>query len=312
MGLIRSFLLAIALLAFLVLALVANVGVWSLTTLVDSQAFAATTSRIIARPEVRSLLADRLAVRLTELVVPVSGRVPTVVRAPLGLPRAATSDDVRVALAEVIEATLARPGIVAIQQGALEELHRAVLELIEGRDDAGAQDPDIVLDLDAVVSAVAEQLDPGSTGFLGQVVPSGLGTLTVVDSERLTTLAGAVHLMDALRGLLPALCVLVAVLVLLLARARLHAVAWLGLCLLLVGSFCLLATTAAPVVASRLFDTHPDAAASTTATLDGLTAGLVTQSAVLAGLGLAMLIVGITAGIVISHGDGRRHVDGYV
>jgi hypothetical protein len=117
--------------------------------------------------------------------------------------------------------------------------------------------------------------------------------------------------MDALRWLLPALCVLAAVLVLLLARARLHAVAWLGLCLLLVGALCLLAATAAPIAASRLFGTHPDAVASTSATLDGLTASLVTQSAVLAGLGLAMLVVGITAGIVISHGDGRRHVDGY-
>ncbi|MCY7417281.1 MAG: hypothetical protein LH650_02070 [Chloroflexi bacterium] len=311
MRLIRSFLLAAALLAFLVLALVANVGVWSLSTLVDSQAFAATTNRIIAQPEVRSLLADRLAVRLTELLVPASGRVSTVVRVPLGLAREATSDDVRVALAEVIDATLAQPGVVAIQQGALEELHRAVLDLIGGRDVAGERDAAILLDLDAVVSAVAEQLDPGGTGFLGQVVPTGLGTLTVVDSERLTTLAGALHLMDALRWLLPALCLLFAALVLLLARARLHAVAWLGLCLLLVGAFCLLATTAAPTVAGRLFGTHPDAAASMSTTLDGLTAGLVTQSAVLAGLGLAMLVVGITAGIVISHGDGRRHLDGY-
>src|SRR3954470_18062929 len=109
MGLVRSLLLAVALLVFLLLALVANIGVWSLSTLVDSEAFAATTARIIGQPEVRGLLADRLAMRLTELVVPEDGRVPAGVRAPLGLGRTATSDDVQGALAAVIDATLARP-----------------------------------------------------------------------------------------------------------------------------------------------------------------------------------------------------------
>ncbi len=51
-----------------------------MTTFVDSDAFAATTSRIIEQPEVRVLLAERLADRLTELVVPASERVPPVVR----------------------------------------------------------------------------------------------------------------------------------------------------------------------------------------------------------------------------------------
>jgi hypothetical protein len=115
-------------------------------------------------------------------VVPASGRVPAVVRAPLGLDRAATSGDVQEALAEVIDATLAQPGMVAVQQDALEQLHRAVLDLIDGREVSGTQQSAIVLDLDAVVAAVGARLDPGGSGFLGQAVPTGLGTLTVVDS----------------------------------------------------------------------------------------------------------------------------------
>ena len=43
----------------------------------------------------------------------------------------------------------------------------------------------------------------------------------------------------------------VALLVLLLARARLHAIAWLGLCLVMVGAACMLAASAAPLIAGR-------------------------------------------------------------
>ncbi len=98
MGLIRSLLMAIALLGFLALTLVANVGVWSVSTLVDSQAFAATTSHILSQPQVRALLAERLAVRLTDLVVPSGEPVSTVVRRGLALPQSVSRDIVRQAM----------------------------------------------------------------------------------------------------------------------------------------------------------------------------------------------------------------------
>ena len=78
--------------------------------------------------------------------------------------------------------------------------------------------------------------------------------------------------------------------------------------LVLVGTLCLLAASSAPILASRLLGSGPGTRASAEATIDGLMAGLLTQSAVLAGLGLAMLVVGITAGIVTGRGaeDDRR------
>ncbi len=94
-----------------------------------------------------------------------------------------------------------------------------------------------------------------------------------------------------------------ALFVLLLARARLHAIAWLGLCLLLVGAACLLAASGAPAHRRQALGSRADTLASIEATLDGLMGGLMTQSAVLAGVGLAMLVVGVTAGIVTG---GRR------
>ena len=311
MGVIRSLFMAIALLGFLVLALVANLGVWALGTFVDSKAFAATTTQIITQPEVRSLLAERLAVRLTDLIAPAGESVPSVVRVGLGLPRGATRDDVQTSLTHSIDTALGDPGMVTVQQSALEGLHRTLMDVISTGSRTSGADTGIALDLDAVVTALDERLDPGAAGFLGRVVPPGLGTLTLVQPGQLTVLARVVQLLEALRWLLPALCIAAALLVLLLARARLHAIAWLGLCLVLVGALCMLAASGAPLIAGRLFGSHPDALASMQATLDGLTATLITQSAVLAGLGLAMLVVGITAGMVAGRADDRDRSDRY-
>ena len=311
MGVIRSLFMAIALLGFLVLALLANLGVWALGTFVDSKAFAATTTQIITQPEVRSLLAERLAVRLTDLIAPAGDSVPSVVRAGLGLPRGATRDDVQTSLTHSIDTALGDPGMVTVQQSALEGLHRTLMDVISTGSRTSGADTGIALDLDAVVTALDERLDPGAAGFLGRVVPPGLGTLTLVQPGQLTVLARVVQLLEALRWLLPALCIAAALLVLLLARARLHAIAWLGLCLVLVGALCMLAASGAPLIAGRLFGSHPDALASMQATLDGLTATLITQSAVLAGLGLAMLVVGITAGMVTGRADDRDRSDRY-
>jgi hypothetical protein len=311
MGVIRSLLLALSLIAFLVLALVANVGLWAMTTFLDSDAFAATTTRIIERPQVRALLAERLAERLTELVVPDPAHVPATVRRALGLTAAATVADVRAGLVRAVAAALADPNLVVIEQDAIADLHRAVLALVAASSAAPGEDASVTLDLNAVVTALDARLDPNASGFLGQPLPPALGTLTLARSGELAWLAHLLQVLEAIRWLLPALCAMSALLVLLLARARLHAIAWLGLCLLLVGAASLLAASSAPLIASKVLGSRPDTLASTETTLYGLMGGLITQSAVVAGLGLAMLVVGVTGGIVTGRGDGRDRADGY-
>jgi len=76
------------------------------------------------------------------------------------------------------------------------------------------------------------------------------------------------------------------------------------------GTLSLLAASGVPVFASRLVATDPGQSAAITEALDGVTASLVTQSAVLAGLGLALVVAGIAGGVVVAHGDmghGARH-----
>jgi hypothetical protein len=312
MGFLRSLLFGIALLLFLVLAAAANVGTWALGTFLDSETFAVTTSRIISQPEVRQLLAERLAERLTDQVVPSSGAVPASARAALHLSAGATPAQARQAVRDVVAAVLSDPDTIAIEGEALADLHRSVLSLIGSAGDEPTGAESITLDLSGVIDAVDRRLGGRGDGqFLGVSVPPDLGNLTLVSVERLQPLAWAVQLLETMRWLLPAMAVCAAVLVLALARSRLHAVAWLGLVLVLVGTLCLLAASSAPILASRLFGSAAGTRASAETTIDGLMAGLLTQSAVLAGLGLAMLVVGITAGIVTGRGAEDQRRDAY-
>ncbi len=310
MGVFRSLLLVMSLVAFLVLALVTNISAWSLSTLLDSDTFAATASRIVADPPVRLLLADRLAEQLTSLVAPVADKIPAEVPRALGLPSDATQADVRQALTRALETTLADPVVMVIEQDALEGLHGLVMGIISSS--AEASDPEAVtLDLTGAVSALGHRLDPDSHGFLDHEIPAGLGTVTLVRSNALPIVASFIRVLETIRWLLPVLFALAGVAVLALARGRLHAVAWLGLVLVVVGAACLMVASGAPAIAARMFGSQPDTVEALEATLEGLTADLVTQSAVLAGVGLAMLVMGITAGIVTGRGDDGRGLDGY-
>ncbi len=58
-----------------------------------------------------------------------------------------------------------------------------------------------------------------------------------------------------------------------------------------------------PILVARARTVDPSEAAAVTAALDAITASLVTQSAVLAGLGLALVVAGIAGGVVVSHGS---------
>ena len=114
------------------------------------------------------------------------------------------------------------------------------------------------------------------------------------------------RLLDALRVLLPIGCAVSIALTLALARYRVHALAWVGLGAVVAGTVSLLVASGGPVLVVRSTAMAPDQAAAVTAALDTITAGLVVQSAALAGLGLALVVAGIAGGVVVSRDDGAR------
>ena len=89
------------------------------------------------------------------------------------------------------------------------------------------------------------------------------------------------------------------------------AVLVLGVIALVVLALLLIAIGGFLFLGEWLFGSAAGTRASAETTIDGLMAGLLTQSAVLAGLGLAMLVVGITAGIVTGRGAEDQRRDAY-
>jgi hypothetical protein len=93
---------------------------------------------------------------------------------------------------------------------------------------------------------------------------------------------------------------------LVLARYRVHALAWVGLGALVAGTVSLLVASGGPVLISRSGEMAVDQALAVTAALDTVTADLVIQSAALAALGLALVVAGIAGGVVVSRDDSSR------
>ena len=145
-------------------------------------------------------------------------------------------------------------------------------------------------------SAVSCSIAVDETGTLAGAVEPGTATIRLLDGSIVDVVVGLVRLLDALRLLLPIGCAVAIALTLALARYRVHALAWVGLCGVVAGTVSLLVASGGPVLVSRSTDMAPDQAAAVTAALDTITAGLVIQSAALAGLGLALVVAGIAGG----------------
>jgi len=291
-GLARSVGFGLLIVTFLVMAFVANVGFWALNSVLDTDAFVATADRVAEDPAVRSYLADQIASRAVDLVVAQLGSIPPALRNQLALPAAANRPQVEAALAGAVETALADPRAQGIVDAAVRDVHRAITQ--RGAATEGAvslQGDNIDLDLDRIVAIVDAQVDPDRPGLFGVPIPAGLGTIPILHAGALAAVVRAAELARTMRWLLPAMAVVVALLALLLARHRIAALAWIGVCLLVVGLVCLGAVTVAAPFAAAAVSPGP-ARSAIAASVGGFASSLAWQSAVVAGVGFILVCVG--------------------
>jgi hypothetical protein len=155
----------------------------------------------------------------------------------------------------------------------------------------------LVLDLDELVTAIDDLLDPGSPGTLfGEPLPADLGAVEVVRTSALATVTTVARGAELLGWLLPAMAVLVGLLALLLARRRVAALAWLGAMALLVGLLCLAAVGFGQGAVAAAVAEGPGARLAVEAALDAFTSELQRQSVALALAGVVLLVVGLVGG----------------
>ncbi|MEZ4597484.1 MAG: hypothetical protein R3C32_12080 [Chloroflexota bacterium] len=302
MSALRSLAFGTSVLLTMLLLLVTNLGMWAFAGLLQPSAVAHAMVESLADPTLRDRVSRATADRLAEVVIGL-GPLPGPVRQLLDLPARPSEARLAAALAERIDGLLADgaggEGAV-LAAAALSGLVRDAL------DDAAAPGLDVardglVVDLTPVGRMVLDRIDP--SGELAGALPSGAVAIRVVSAQVTSLLVPLLRLLDAVRWMLPLACVVGVAAILLLARFRVHALAWLGLCGVVAGTASLLVASGGPALLPRMGGLDATAATALTDVLDDLTAGLVTQSAVLAGLGLAPVVAGIAGGVVVARGD---------
>jgi hypothetical protein len=300
-SLLRSISFGILLLVFLATAFAANLGFWAINSVLDAQAFVSVADRVLDDPAVRGYIGDQIAAQTVDLVVSEMGRVPPALAAQLGLPSGANQGQIQAGLSRAVQGVLAQPAVQSILDDALRGLHGAVTGT-GGVSTVSVQGDTIVLDLDQVVAVVDQQIDPSQPGFFGVPIPANLGSVPLFRSDAVAIVVDAARVADTVRWLLPVVALGCCFLVLLFARRRIAALAWIGLCLFIVGLTCIgLVTVAAPVVAAAL--SPGIARAAIPAAITDFTSALVFQSAVLAAVGVVLVVAGAFGGALM---DRRR------
>lgn len=309
MSALRSLAFGVAVLVTMLCLLVGNIGVWALSTLLEPSALARTVTTALREPDVRTYVSERVGAELAGAVLD-RGPLPGPVRRVLGLPQRPSEGQLAAALEGRIDALLQdeRTGdAIILAAAAFEQLVREVLRA-PGSDGPGQASQGLVVDLTPVGRLVLDRLDP--SGGLAGALPVGSVSVELLGADATRAITAVVRSLDTLRWLLPAVCLLAVIAVLVFARFRVHALAWVGLCGVVAGTVSLLAASGLPVLVARLVAVDQRHAAAITSALDRVTASLVTQSAALAGLGLALVVAGIAGGVVVAHGDpgyGSRH-----
>jgi hypothetical protein len=287
--------------------LLGNVSVWAFSSVLDPPALSRVAIASLRRPEVRRHVSTQLAAQLAPAVLAL-GPLPPDLRRVLDLPARPSEERLGAVLQRQVDAALADPASDTALRVAATAVGDAVTDLLDRSPGASGDGADALLvDLRDLVRLVLERSDP--SGTLARALPPDVGTLRLVDDELVRTVAPVARLVDSLRWALPVVCAVVILALLVLARYRVHALAWVGLAAVIAGTLSLLAASGVPVLMPRLLGADEASTVAVTAALDGITASLVTQSAVLAGLGLALVVVGIAGGIVVSQED--RGADGY-
>jgi hypothetical protein len=292
-GLIRSLLFALSLLVFVMLAFLANVGYWAIATALDTDRFVATTGRVFDDPTVRTAVAERLATGIADGMSREDGTIPPAAMDALGLPRGATRGEIETALAVTLGDLMTQPVFVSIRDDTIRELHQALLGAMGGTGALAITGGALTLDLDQLVAELDRRIDPDRPGLFGQPIPEGIGIVVLFEAPWLEDAGRIFRALDVAQWALPVLAVVAGLLVLLFARHRIQALAWLGAGLVVVGGLSIaLVTIGAPIAAVGI-GSPADTAAVLTAMLRDLGDGLIRQSALVIGLGILLLIVGL-------------------
>jgi hypothetical protein len=249
----RQILAALFWLLSCVAIMAAGVTLWAHQTLLTSQGWGSIVAGVAADEEVIAGVSDRLVTRVSDAIGVqdiVAGIVPgegTVIAAAV---TGALEDRIADRLAQFAESEGFQDALVAVNEGA----HDAAMAVIRDPDTAAVTSEQGTISLNVmplvegvlhglqdagVISADREIPDLSSyepnpdrvaqlESLLGRDIPEDIGTITLIESDRLATVQGAVRAFDVITVGLLILAIVCVLLALALSARRLRMVLWLA------------------------------------------------------------------------------------
>ena len=206
-----------------ILLFVSSLTVWSKRQLLDNQAWADTSSQLLANDEVRGAIAQKLSDALFQRVdveAQLRERLPPRSQGAAPALAAALQNTVGPAAADRL---LQRPRVQALWENANKRAHAAVLRVLEGKDlgrngNISTANGEVTLDLRPAITRLATRL--GVEDKVKANADPTAGQLVIMKSDQLSAAQTAVKTLKALSSLLLIAVVGLYALAIYLARGR--------------------------------------------------------------------------------------------
>jgi hypothetical protein len=206
-----------------ILLFVSSLTVWSKRQLLDDQAWADTSSQLLANDEVRGAIAQKLSDALfqrVDIVAQLRERLPPRSQGAAPALAAALQNTVGPAAADRL---LQRPKVQTLWENANKRAHAAVLRVLEGKElgkngNISTANGEVTLDLRPAITRLATRL--GVEDKVKANADPTAGQLVIMKSDQLSAAQTAVKILKALSSLLVILVVALYALAIYLARGR--------------------------------------------------------------------------------------------
>ena len=206
-----------------ILLFVSSLTVWSKRQLLDNQAWADTSSQLLANDEVRGAIAQKLSDALFQRVdveAQLRERLPPRSQGAAPALAAALQNTVGPAAADRL---LQRPRVQALWENANKRAHAAVLRVLEGKDlgrngNISTANGEVTLDLRPAITRLATRL--GVEDKVKANADPTAGQLVIMKSDQLSAAQTAVKTLKALSSFLVIAVVALYALAIYLARGR--------------------------------------------------------------------------------------------
>ena len=276
------------------LLLLTSFAIWVNRVALNTDAFTATSSELLADDAIRGAVATRAVDQLYEAVdvqAEVEDQLPDDLKSLSG-PAAA---GLRQLSYEVVDRALEQPRLQSLFATAIEQAHKTLVNVLSGGGTVTDTSGGIVsLDLSQIVLEAADRI--GIRSQVEDKLPESVGKVEILRSDQLNTAQNGFELLKTLAWVLPFLTLVAIGLAVWVAKDRRRAVRGAGIVILVIGILGLIASrlTGTYLVDSLVADTETRTAAENTWSI--LTDALRSAFRSLTLLGILIIVAAALAG----------------